>query len=221
MKAVELVDMTRLLAGQGELNVGVVLQVLNIAQEDVGRALRAPIQTVFYPSVSNIAQFNWPVDARDDGILRVYALTVDNAQNVLSSKEIPVYDFNTASQYHSSWTFEPPGEVANFVVYDPSYEIATPYPVPPPDPSNVQSYRITYVVRPTKMESLTDEPFNGRLESFHDILAYRAAFLLSRAPELMMDYERRLREARGASNHGLVVAYNPMYRRVVHARGRD
>lgn len=221
MKVAELIDMTRMLAGQGEINTGATLQLLNIAQEDVSRNLRVPIQTVFYPAVNGIGAFNWPVDARDDGILRVYALTVDTNQDVLSSKEIPVYDFNTASQYFPSWTFEPPASVANFVVYDPTYEISSPYPVPPPDANNVQSYRITYVVRPAKMDSMDDEPFNGRLESFHDILCYRAAFLLSRTPDLMMEYEKRLREARGASNHGLVVAYNPLYRRVVSSGGRS
>jgi hypothetical protein len=221
VKVAELIDYVRLLSGNTELTDGSILQALNIAQEDISRNLRAPIQTVFYPIINNIGAFNWPSDAREDGILRVYALTIDDNQSVLSSREIPVYDFNTASLYEPSWTFEPPGDVARFVVFDPSYEVATPYPVPPPGPSNIQSYRITYVVRPTKMQTMTDEPFNGRLESFHDVLAYRTAFLLARAPELMMEYERRLREARGATNHGAVTVFNPMYRRTVLPFGRN
>jgi hypothetical protein len=221
MKVAELIDYVRLLSGNAELTDAAILQALNIAQEDVSRNIRGPIQTVFYPTVNDIGAFNWPSDAREDGILRVYALTLNDNQDVLSSREIPVYDFNTASQYEPSWTFEPPADVARFVVFDPTYEIASPYPVPPPGPDNIQSYRITYVVRPTKMGSLTDEPFNGRMESFHDVLAYRTAFLLARAPELMMEYERRLREARGAANHGIVTVVNPMYRRTVYSFGRN
>jgi hypothetical protein len=221
--AAELIDMVKLFA-RGEAMAGVtdgaILQALNVAQEDVSRNLRAPIQTVLYTNVNGIGALTWPTDARDDGILRLYALTTDDSGTVTASSVIPIYDFETASMYEPNWTVEEAADQARFVVYDPTYEIATPYPVPPPDADNVQSYRLTYVVRPTKMAELTDEPFNGRLESFHDILAYRAAYLMTRDNAMAAEYERRMREARGASNHGPVVAFNPLYTRNVVSSGR-
>jgi len=220
VKVAELIDMVRLLSQRQDLTDGAVLQALNVAQEDVSRNLRAPIQTVFYPAVNSIGAFNWPSDARDEGVLAVYALQLDSNGDVTSSKQIPVWDFNTASVYEPSWTYEKPASEARFIVHDPTYEIATPYPVPPPDSQNVQSFRITYVVRPTKMVELTDEPFNGRLESFHDILAYRATWLLTQSQAMLFEFERRMREARGASNHGVITAVNPLYRRNVIQSGR-
>ena len=220
MTAAELIDMVKVLVREVPLTDGAILQALNVAQEDVSRNLRAPTQTVTYTNVDGIGAFNWPTDARDDGILRVYALTRDDLGAVTSSRVIPVLDFQSASLYEPNWTTQTPGEVARYIVYDPTNEIGSPYPVPPPDVDNVQAYRVTYVVRPTKMAELSDAPFNGRLESFHDILAYRAAFLLARDGTMHAEYERRMREARGASNHGAVVVKNPMYTRTVVSHGR-
>ena len=215
--------MVRLLA-RGEALAGVtdgaLLQALNVAQEDVSRELRAPTQTVRYTNVDGVGAFNWPSDARDDGILRVYALTLDEDGDTLKSQEIPVYDFATASVYEPNWTLAEAGEVARFIVFDPPNEIGSPYPVPPPDADHVQAFRVTYVVRPTKMVSHEDLPFNGRLESFHDVLAYRAAFLLARDATFAAEYARRLMEARGASNHGVVTSANPLFLRNVIRGGR-
>jgi hypothetical protein len=218
--AAELLDMVRVLTRDTALTDGALLQALNVAQEDVSRGLRAPVQTVLYVNVNGVGNFNWPADARDDGILQVYALSTDDSGEVVNSSVIPVYDFQTASMYEPNWTTEGAADVARFIVYDPTYEIASPYPVPPPDSAHVQSFRLTYVVRPTKMAELSDEPFNGRLESFHDILAYRTAYLMTRDAAMNIEYERRMREARGASNHGAVVAFNPLYARTVVTSGR-
>lgn len=220
MTAAELLDMVRVLTREATLTDGAILQALNVAQEDVGRNLRAPIQTVLYNNVNGIGVLSWPTDARDDGILQIYALTTDDTGAITNSTVIPIYDFQTASMYEPNWTLEEAADEARFVVYDPTYEIATPYPVPPPDSAHIQSFRLTYVVRPTKMAELSDEPFNGRLESFHDILAYRAAYLMTRDAAMNAEYERRMREARGASNHGAVVAFNPLYTRNVVTSGR-
>lgn len=223
MTAAELMDMVRLLA-RGEamqgITDGALLQALNVAQDDVSRNLRAPTQTVTYTNVNGIGAFSWPSDARDEGIQRVYALTRDDDGNVLNSKRVPVYDFHTASVFEPSWTIAEPGPVARFIVFDPGNEVSSPYPVPPPDADNVQAYRVTYVVRPTKMTALDDQPFHGKLDSFHDALAYRAAWLLTRDTAMLMEYERRLKEARGATNRGALAPNNPLYTRNVTRGGR-
>lgn len=223
MTAAELMDMVRILA-RGDAMQGVtdgaLLQALNVAQEDVSRNLRAPTQTVTYTNVNGVGAFNWPADARDDGIQRVYALTRDDDENVLHSQLVPVYDFQTASLFSPGWTMEEPGPVGRFIVFDPGNEIGSPYPVPPPSAENVQAYRVTYVVRPDKMTSLEDQPFHGRLESFHDVLAYRAAWLLTRDDRLLAEYERRLREGRGSTNRGAQLPNNPLYTRNVIRGGR-
>ena len=220
MKAAELMEMVRVLAPQAPLTDATLLQFLNIAQEDVSREIRGPTQTVMYTGINGVGVFDWPSDARKDGILRVYALSLDENDNVVSSEEVPVWDFNTASTYEPNWTLEQPADVARFIVWDPTAEVATPYPVPPPDSSNVQAYRINYVVRPTKMDALDDEPFNGQMQSFHDILAYRAAYLLARDPSMLAEYNRKLTAARGASMNGIMVTKNPMYTRTVVRGGR-
>jgi len=220
VKVAELMDLVRVLSGQANLTDGTLLQFLNVAQEDVSREIRAPTQTVMYTGINGVGVFDWPSDARKDGILRVYAITLNDEGEEQSSSHIPVYDFNTASVYEPNWTSEEPADTARFIVWDPTAEVATPYPVPPPSSEHVQAYRINYVVRPTKMDALEDEPFNGQLESFHDILAYRAAYLIARDATMLGEYNRRLTAARGASMNGITTAKNPMYTRTVVANGR-
>lgn len=221
MTAAELMDMVKVLTG-GQINLtdATLLQFLNVAQEDVSREVRAPTQTVMYTGINGVGVFDWPTDARKDGILRVYALTLDEGGNETASREIPVWDFNTASVYEPNWTSESAADTARFIVWDPSAEVATPYPVPPASSDHVQAYRINYVVRPAKMDALTDEPFNGQLESFHDILAYRVAYLLARDGVMLQEYNRRLTAARGASMNGVMTAKNPLYTRTVLQNGR-
>lgn len=220
MTAAELMDLVRVLTGQGNLTDGTLLQFLNVAQEDVSREIRAPTDTVMYSEINGVGVFDWPSDARKDGILRVYALSLDEDGVEQDSQEIPVLDFNSASVYEPNWTTEKPADVARFIVWDPTAQVATPYPVPPPSSDAVQAYRINYVVRPEKMVELEDKPFNGQLESFHDVLAYRAAYLLGRDATMLGEYNRRLTAARGASGNGIMTAKNPLYRRTVVRNGR-
>lgn len=207
----ELMDMTRVLSRDQNLVDGTLAQFLNIAQEDISRALRAPSQVVFYKNVAGLGGFNWPTDAREGGILTVYALTLDDTGEVTASTEIPVYDFDTASAYEPGWTVEEASGAPRFIVYDPQMEVATPVPVPNPAADNLQSFRIHYVVRPDKMQRTEDEPFNGKLPGFHDILAYRAAYLLTQANHLYAEYERRMKEARSMSTQGRAMAKNNLY----------
>lgn len=220
MTLAELLDMTRAMIGGTSVTDGALAQQLNIAQEHVSRELRIPAATVTYSSVTDPGAFDWPTDARDDGILDVYALTLDDDGDETASSRIPVYNFRAASMYDANWTMEEAAKVARFIVYDPTHEIMRPRPVPPPDASNAQSFRVTYVVRPTKMQAMTDTPFNGRLESFHDVLAYRVAYLLTRDAVMAAEYTRRLRHARGASSHAPVAVVNPLYGRTVVQSGR-
>lgn len=221
MTLAELIDLTKaLMGGQVPMTDGAIAQVLNVAQEHVSRDLRAPTQTVFYRDVSSIGNFNWPSDARDDGILHVYSLVLNDSGTVTGSTRIPVYDFDTASAYEPNWTTEEAADEARFIVWDPASEVATPVPVPPPSSANLQSFRITYVVRPDKMEDMTDEPFQGQLESFHEMLAYRAVWLLARDQNMLMEYMNRVKAARATTMQGFRVGNNPMYRENVVASGR-
>lgn len=222
MRLDELMDMVRVLVPaerMATLTDGALAQALNVAQEDVSRNLRAPTSTVLISDVASAAAFAWPADARDDGILRVYALTKDDAGDIVQSGMIPVYDPGTASQYDPAWTLQEPAEVADYIVYDPTSSDG-PVPVPPPDATHLQSFRVTYVVRPAKMSAMSDVPFGGQLESFHDVLAYRAAWLLSQSAAMLREYERRLNAARGASTHQLRLVQNPLYSRNVIQNGR-
>lgn len=221
MTLAELIDMTKmLLGGQVPYTDGAIAQFLNMAQEHVSRELRAPTQTVFYRDVSSIGNFNWPNDARDDGILYVYALSLNDSGSVTSSTNIPVYDFDTASSFEPNWTTEEAADTARFIVWDQAAEVNTPVPVPPPSSANLQSFRITYVVRPAKMDVMTDEPFNGEMESFHDTLAFRVAWLLARDQAMLMEYQKRIKAARGSSVQGFEVVKNPMYSQNVITSGR-
>lgn len=223
MTLAELMDVVKLLVPAERMagvTDGALAQAINVAQDDVSRALRAPTQTVLYDSVDGVGAFSWPTDARDDGIVQVYALTLDSSGAITNSTMIPVYDFKTASTYEPDWSLEEPATVARFIVYDPTAEVAVPYPVPPPDSTNIQAYRITYVVAPSKMSALTDQPFQGRLDSFHDVLAYRVAWLLTGNQQFQREYERRMNEAHGASGLGIVTVKNPLYSRTVIAHGR-
>lgn len=211
MTLAELMDMTRALAGNPQVTDGALTQLLNTAQEDVSLTLKVPTQVVYFKEIASAAEFNWPADARDEGILKVYGLTLDDAGEITSSDMLAIYDFDTASALEPNWTTEPPAKTPRFIVWDPTAEIVTPVPVPPPDASNLQSFRIHYVIRPNKMDELTDEPFNGRLKSFHDILAYRAAWLLTRDQVMFMELQRRMREAHGASTMGLGVMKNLLF----------
>jgi hypothetical protein len=215
--AAELLDMVRFLTRATDLQDGAILQALNVAMDDVGRELRAPVVTV---DILNTALLAWPADARSSGILRVEALTLDAlGVDIVNVRPIPVYDARTAGVYGRTYSLAEPSSEPSFIVYNPT-SAAAPMPVPPPDALNLQSFRVTYVQRPTKMALMTDEPFGGLLESFHDILAYRAAWLILRDGVMQSEYERRMREARGASNQGIVTVVNPLYSRNVIQSGR-
>jgi hypothetical protein len=215
--AAELIDMVRFLTRATDLQDGAILQALNVAMDDVGRNLRAPVVTA---DILNTAVLAWPVAARSSGILRVEALTMDDAGvEILGVRAIPVLDARSAGTYEPNYSLEEPATMARFIVYNPASS-AVPVPVPPPDALNLQSFRITYVQKPTKMAVMTDQPFGGLLDAFHDILAYRAAWLILRDQAMLAEYERRMREARGASNQGIVTVVNPLYRRTVIQSGR-
>lgn len=211
MTLAELMDMTRVLTGNAPLVDGTLAQFLNVAQEDVSRALRAPSKITLVKNVASLSGFDWPTDAREDGVRKVYALTLDSADEVTDSREIPIYDYETASAYEPNWTVEAASGAPRFIVFDPQMEVVTPTPVPNPAADNLQSFRIHYIVRPGKMVELTDTPFNGQLESFHDVLAYRAAWLMLRDQSMLMEYERRMKEARSTSTQGKAMAKNNLY----------
>lgn len=222
MRLDELMDMVRVLVPaerMAGLTDGALAQALNVAQEDVSRNLRAPTSSGALTDIASAAAFVWPADARDDGILRVYALTKDDLGDTVKSTAIPVYDPGTASQYDPSWTLQEPASVALYIVYDPTSSEG-PVPVPPPDATHLQSFTFTYVVRPAKMVAVSDEPFSGQLESFHDVLAFRAAWLLTQSGGMLREYETRLNAARGASTHHLRLVQNPLYSRNVIRNGR-
>lgn len=216
MTVAELIDMVRVLGRDATLQDGAILQVLNVAQDDVGRNLRAPIAKADQLSVTTLV---WPTNARADGILQVEVLTLDEVDAVTNARTVPIYDARTAAVYEPNYAQGAAAEEARFIVYNPT-SAAAPMPIPPPSATYPQSFRVTYVIQPTKMTAMTDEPFGGLLESFHDVLAYRAAWLLGRDQTMAAEYERRIREARGASNQGIVVANNPLYRRTVVTTGR-
>jgi hypothetical protein len=213
MTAAELIDMVRALAPQqsGGLPPATILQMLNVAQEDMSRAAKAPIATVDYGPITDPTDFAWPADAREDGIIAVYSLALDEDDHVTSSRLIPVWDFSTASLYDANWTLRPAASRADLVVWDVAYLAAFPLLVPPPSADAPQYLRVTYAVRPEKMTQLSDEAFHGRLSAYHDGLAYRVSFLLARDGLLLREYDRRVREMRAVVGRAPERVVNPMY----------
>ena len=211
MNAGALIDFTRTLAGMPDVPPAHLLTLLNVVNDEVSRDLGVPIGTVDFMKIEAATDLQIPANGREEGLLELYRLTLNDDDSVAGSVRVPMWTFQQASEYEPNWSTEEPGGVPRFVVYDPSQMYVNPLPVPAPTAAAPQSFRMVYQVHPCEMEELADEPLDGRLPSFHDVIAYRAAFLLTRDAALMQEYEVKIRRARGRTFKGAPPVWNPLW----------
>jgi hypothetical protein len=214
VNAGELIDYTRTLAGgaANQVATGHLLNLLNIAQDEVSREAKLPRRVVQYDDLVAPNQLVLPSDARKESLIAVYAIDKDDANDVTNSRSLPIYDFVTASRMHPNWTTWEPTSQARFVMYDPAYDPDCPRPAPGPSVEYPQSFRVVYVLRPAEVTGLDSIVFDGKFTGLHAVLAYRIAFLVTRDVAMLREYERAMNALAGQSRPASVVAQNPLYR---------
>lgn len=211
MTAGNLIDLTRTLSGMPDVPPAHLLTLLNTVNDEVSRDVGVPIGTVDFMNLTTVSQLQIPANGREEGLLAVYRLTVDDEGAVTQSRQMPLFSFQQASEYEPQWTIEEPAAEARFIVYDPAQLYNNPMPVPAPSVTYPHSYRLVYRVHPCEMETLADQPLDGKYPSFHDILAYRAAYLLTRDQNLYREYEMKVRRARASTVQTGRLVFNPMW----------
>lgn len=88
---------------------------------------------------------------------------------------LPLLSAFEANRMHSGWRNWPQGNT-RFLIYDPGVMgLGTAVLTPVPAPKEPESYVIACVVRPSVMEEMSDEPFNGLLPEYHVMLAHYVA----------------------------------------------
>lgn len=219
MNAGELIDLSRTLSGMPDIPPAHILTLLNVVNNEVSRDLRLPIGTVDFRDVTLTSQLQVPSDGREEGILALYRLTVDDTDAITDSTRLPMWSFQQASEYEPNWTLEEADSTPRFVVYDPPQLYNNPTPVPPPSASTPQSFRMVYMIKPCDMENFADLPLDGKHPSFHDILAFRTAYLLTRDDRMLREYELKIRRARAATVQTAPVIQNPMFQATAGWRG--
>ncbi len=220
MNAGELIDLTRTLAGMPNLPPAHVLTLLNVANDEVSRDARVPIGTVNMFGLTTASQLQVPQDGREEGLMAVYHVRRNEEEVEESVRELRLLSFRAASELYPGWTTWGEAESPTFVVYDPPQLFNDPLPVPGPSAEHVHDYRLVYLIRPCKMETMTDKPLDGKHASFHDALAYRAAFLLTRDRDMRAEYELKIRRMRRFTQDLAPRVFNPLWNEYARVGGR-
>jgi len=213
VNAGELIDYVRTLIGASAAGIpsGHLLNLLNVAQEEVTREAKLPRKVVQYDNLTAGNQLVLPSDARKESLVAVYKLSKNDDGDVESSRSLRIMDFVTASREHPNWTTWDASEATKFIMYDPAHDPDCPRPVPPPSVSEPGSFRVIYVVRPERLVELTDVPFGGKFLGLMPVLAYRVAYLVSRDAVMLREYERAVNALSGQARPPSVVVRNPLY----------
>lgn len=88
------------------------------------------------------------------------------------STVLPLISAFEADRLHRGWRNQPAGRT-QFLIYDPAViglGMSNLLPVPLPD--EPESYVLACIVRPTLMSALTDEPFDGLIPEYHQMLSH-------------------------------------------------
>lgn len=213
MTAGQLIDYVRTLVGPASVGMapGHLLNLLNIAQDEVSREARMPRKVVQYSGLTADNQMVLPSDARTEGLIEVHALSFDGDGALSNSRPLQIFDYVSAARYHPSWATWEGGSGPSFVVYDPAHTPACPRPVPAPTADAPASFRVLYIARPADLSSLSDLVFGGKFSGLATVVAYRVAYLLTRDQAMYGEYERALRALVGQSRHPTVMVKNPLY----------
>lgn len=214
MTAGELIDYVRILTGErGQAApTGLLLNLLNIAQDEVSRETRLPRKAVQYDGLTADNQLVLPADSRKEALVEAYQLTKDADGNVTDSAALPIYDFVTAGRVHPNWLQWEAADRARFLMYDPAMDPDCPRPAPKPSVDHPQSFRVVYVVQPTDATSLASEVLAGKFKGLSTVLAYRVAYLLTRDQAMWGEYEKAMRALNGQARPPTVIVKNKLYR---------
>ena len=193
MTAGQLISYLRAVVKDYDVSTAHAIELLNLAMDEISREVRLPQKTVTYESATAVTDLTLPVDAREEGLIAVYSLS-RNSSGVLyqASGPLPLLTAEDASSQDENWWFTDPSESPSYIVYDPVQVGSYPRPVPPPSASAEQNYRIVYAVEPTPMSDLTDEPFDGEYDSFHILIAYKVAYMMTGNQIHLREYEKRM-----------------------------
>jgi hypothetical protein len=213
VNAGELIDYVRTLLGAqaGSIPTGHLLNLLNVAQEEVSREAKLPRKVVQYDELTAANQLVLPEEARKESLIAVYKLGKNDDGDVESSRSLRIMDFVTASREHPNWTTWDASDATKFIMYDPAHDPDCPRPVPGPSSEFPGSFRVIYVVRPNRLSELTDLPFSGKFIGLMSVLAYRVAYLVARDPVMLREYERAINALAGQARPPSVIVRNPLY----------
>ena len=193
MTAGQLISYLRAVVKDYDVSTAHAIELLNLAMDEISREIKLPQRTVTYESATSVADMVLPTDARSEGLIAVYGLS-RNSSGVLyqATGPLPLLTSEDASAQDENWWFTDPSQDIQYVVYDPAQSGSYPRPVPPPDSSNPQNYRIVYAVEPTPMSALDDQPFDGQYDSFHILIAYKVAYMMTGNQIHLREYEKRM-----------------------------
>lgn len=201
------------LGSENEFHADIVKR-LNRVMEYESRDLLIPQR---YSEVEDVTgSFSLPSGAREEGLLEVRRHKDGTKFNIYTSQE--------ADLQHPGWSEWDPGSTS-FIVFDPKTEggSGTVILVPSPKSGDTEDFTITYAVVPDEMTDMDDEPWNGHLPSFHEMLVQRVAFeLLLRAGDdrwqaHYQNYQRLRGDAFDASRPRVLFGNNWIYREVMNA----
>lgn len=150
-----------------EASHGDLIRRLNIAQDRIARDMMFP---QYYVEVTGVTDaFSLPAGARGEGLLEV--------RREEDGLVLPIKNTQEADALHPDWKDWDEGDTL-FIVFDPKMVGGDGLvrPVPLPLDTDPQDYYITYIAKPDDMTSLTDQPWNGMIDSYHELLVNTVLF---------------------------------------------
>lgn len=88
------------------------------------------------------------------------------------STQLPIISAFEADRLNRNWRNLPVGRT-QFLIYDPAVlGLGTSNLLPVPLPDDPESYVLACIVRPTLMSALDDEPFDGLIPEYHQMLSH-------------------------------------------------
>lgn len=172
MTLAELVDEVKGLVG--DVPDTDIITRLNRVMVRVARDLAVPRK---YLDVNNITgEFTLNVGTVGVNVTEILGANRDSR----AGEVLPVITTAEANGSHPGWLHFSPG-ATRFLIYDPAVVglgEATLRPVPTPPLGESQSYILSVVTRPSLMSSGTDEPFDGLLPEYHEMLSHYVSYQL-------------------------------------------
>ncbi len=191
-----------------------LITMLNRTMVRIARDMRFPQYHEEFAGITD--QFDMPANAIRNGLLEVRRQPNATRLDILTTSE--------AHKRYPGWEDWTAGDTL-FVVYDPKMnglnsEIR---PVPLPESGDTETYLITYIAEPAEMDELTDEPFDGHLPEYHEVLVHYTIYQIllrvgdERRQEFYAHYDRLASEMFTSLRPEPVRARNPLYEGIMDA----